>query len=126
MGRQLNKWFNEDEFACCRGTDYEVPAPYIDEKLLEILTAVREFFGVPVHITNSYRTPEHNKAVGGVEHSHHLYTGNGAAADIQVKGTRPEEVHAFLDATYPDTLGIGLYKVFTHVDARTRKARWNG
>jgi len=54
MGRQLNKWFNEDEFACCRGTDYEVPAPYIDEKLLEVLTAVREFFGapfvLPIHI----------------------------------------------------------------------------
>ena len=126
MGKQLNKWFNEDEFACCKGTENEEKAPYIDDKLLQVLTEVREFFGVPVHITNSYRTPEHNAEVGGVPNSHHLYNNDGAAADIQVKGTRPEEVHAFLEATYPDSLGLGSYSIFTHVDVRDSKARWNG
>jgi len=125
MGRQINKWFNEDEFSC--HDKNKTPAPYIDDKLVEVLTEVREFFGVPVTITSSYRTPEYNKAIGGKEHSHHLYTGNGAAADIQVKGTRPEEVKDFLEATHPDTLGIGSYDTFTHVDVREhQKARWNG
>lgn len=119
---KINKWFREEEFRC---NDVEqTPAPYIDTNLVSILTDVREFFGVPVYITSSYRTPEYNKEVGGAKASHHLYLGNGAAADIQVKGTRPQEVYDYIDARYPDTLGLGLYDTFVHVDARVVRGRW--
>lgn len=119
---KINKWFSVEEFAC-KDKD-KTPAPYIDEKLVAILTDVREFFGEPVTVTSSYRTPEHNKAVGGVDASYHLYPEDGAAGDIQVKGTRPQEVYDYIDAQYPDTLGLGQYDSFVHVDTRDRRARW--
>ena len=119
---KINKWFSEEEFWCKDVGN--TPAPYIDTNLVAILTDVREFFGVPVSITSSYRTPEYNKEIGGAGHSHHLYLGNGAAADIVVKGTRPKEVYDYINARYPDTLGLGLYDTFTHLDARTIKGRW--
>lgn len=35
------------------------------------LDSFRHMAGVPVRITSSYRTPEHNKAVGGAQNSAH-------------------------------------------------------
>ena len=119
---RINKYFKEEEFACNDAN--KTPAPYIDKELVAILTDLREFFGVPVHITSSYRTPVYNKAVGGVDKSHHLYNDDGAASDIQVKGTRPQEVYDYLDAKYPNTFGIGLYDNFVHVDSRKIRGRW--
>ena len=71
---------------------------------------------------SDYRTPNHNKAVGGTFFPQHSY---GKAADIKVQGIAPKEV-----ATYAETLlgegGIGIYNTFTHIDVRSTKSRWQG
>ena len=120
---KINRWFSEAEFSC-NDTD-RTPAPYIDTNLVAILTLVREKFEKPVIITSSYRTPEYNKAIGGSEHSHHLYTNNGSAADIQIKGVEPIAIYEYLDKLYPESLGLGVYNSFNHIDTRLVKARWD-
>ena len=57
---------------------------------LNCLQPLRDGLGKPVIITSGYRTPEHNKNVGGVPTSQHLY---GQAADIKVKGWNPRAAY---------------------------------
>lgn len=74
---QLTPNFRLSEFACkcCNrvmlGPKFEV--------LVGKLQTLRDNIGRPITITSGYRCPDHNKAVGGVANSQHLY---GAAADI--------------------------------------------
>lgn len=69
--------------------------------------------GVPVHLDCGFRTPSHNKAVGGSPKSQHLL---GKAADIKIPGYTPEQVANL--AKEIGFRGIGIYNTFTHVDVR--------
>lgn len=115
---RLSSNFKVKEFACQDGTD----PIFIDSELVEILQKIRTHFKKPVTITSAYRTPTHNKNVGGTTYSQHLY---GKAADIKVQGIAPKDV-----AKYAETLlgegGIGIYNTFTHIDVRSTKSRWQG
>ncbi|WP_448826708.1 D-Ala-D-Ala carboxypeptidase family metallohydrolase [Capnocytophaga bilenii] len=51
---------------------------------LEVLRAA--LGNKPIIITSGYRTPAHNKKVGGADNSQHL---TASAADIVVKGVPP-------------------------------------
>ncbi|AFP33709.1 M15A domain-containing protein [Pectobacterium phage POP72] len=115
----MNKYFKRKEFACKCGCG----SATVDAQLLEIITDVREHFGKPTSITSGHRCYSHNSKVGGAKNSVHL---TGRAADIKVSGVSPSEVHSYLIKKYPDTLGIGKYANFTHVDTRDGKSRWNG
>lgn len=97
---------------------------YSPYQLVASLEIVRAFLGDrPIKITSGFRTPEHNKRVGGAPDSMHL---KFLAADIQVKGLPPHVVYNKLDPWWPG--GLGKYKNFTHVDCRylirENKARW--
>ena len=110
------KYFVPEEFHCsCCGRGKVV------QELVYILTAVRVKFDKPVTITSGYRCPAHNREVGGKRWSQHLL---GYAADIQVEDVDPEIVYNFLNELFPNSLGLGKYETFTHVDVRPRKARW--
>ena len=119
--KQVSANFKVREFACSDGSDVIFIAP----KLVEILQKIRTHFGKAVVINSAYRTPTHNKKVGGTTYSQHCY---GTAADIVVKGVDPEDVAAYVETlSYMKTKGgIGRYKTFTHVDVREKKSRWNG
>lgn len=117
--KKLSTNFRVREFACQDGSD----PVFVSDRLVEILQAVRNKFGQPVNITSGYRTVSHNKKVGGVTTSQHLY---GTAADVMVSGVRPSDVADYLELIMPNTGGIGRYKDFTHVDVRSVKSRWNG
>lgn len=112
-----SKYFKRSEFQCTCGCG----DANINLMLLPILDDVREHFGAPVIINSAKRCVKHNKKVGGAEFSQHLL---GNAADIVIKGASPDDVHAYLTKKYPEALGIGKYKTFTHVDVRKKKARW--
>ena len=107
------------EFACSDGSD----PIFIDSELVEILQKIRTHFGKAVTITSAYRTPTHNKKVGGTLYSCHLY---GKAADIKVKGVSPKTVAAYAETLLKNKGGIGIYSTFTHIDTRATKSRWNG
>ena len=121
MSGDLSTHFSRAEFRCrCGRCGFDT----VDAELLTVLEAVREHFGAAVRITSACRCADHNARVGGSPRSQHV---RGRAADIQVEGVAPAEVYAYVDRTWAGRYGVGLYKVFTHIDTRTgTAARWNG
>ncbi len=115
--KKLSTNFRVKEFACADGSD----PIFIDSELVDILQKIRSHFG-KVTITSAYRTPTHNKKVGGTTYSQHLY---GRAADIKVQGIAPKEVAEYAESLL-DAGGIGIYNTFTHIDVRSTKSRWQG
>ena len=122
--RRVARNFLAGEFACHDGADGFL----IAGDLLDALQSVRDYFDAPVAVMSGFRTPSHNKKVGGKPNSQHLL---GTAADITVDGKKPLEVYRAIDNGWvpgvdPDRIGLGLYGTFVHVDVRGRKARWQG
>ena len=106
--------FKINEFRC-KGTG-KLPNGGMDNQLLLKLEELRyRLGGKPVIINSGYRTPEHNRKVGGAANSQHLY---GRAADIVVKGVSPSRVYQEADKLFN---GVGKYPTFTHVDTRPGK-----
>lgn len=117
--KNVSKNFKVKEFACADGSD----PIFIDTELVNVLQKIRDHFGKPVTITSAYRTPTHNKKVGGTAYSQHLY---GRACDIKVKDTAHKKVVEYAEKLMPNSGGIGKYSTFTHIDVRTTKSRWDG
>lgn len=115
---KLSEHFKVREFACKDGTD----PVFVSDTLVGILEAIRLHFDAPVHINSAYRTPQHNAKEGGVKTSQHTY---GLAADIHVDGHTPAEVYAVADSMLGDHGGVGIYDTFVHVDARSKKSRFD-
>lgn len=111
------KNFRVKEFACQDKSD----PIFISAELVEVLQDVRNYFGRAVSINSAYRNPTHNKKVGGVANSYHLY---GMAADIVVSGVPARNVYNYLCSKYHDKYGIGRYETFTHIDVRPIFSRW--
>jgi uncharacterized protein YcbK (DUF882 family) len=123
---KLTKNFNSEEFDCNDGT--KVPFEFMPNliELAKNLQALRDFLNEPVLITGSgYRTPTHNKKVGGAVNSQHL---TASAADINVKSKTPYQLGKLIENLINKGImkqgGIGIYKGFVHYDIRNSKARW--
>ena len=117
------------ELACKDGTPY--PAAWHDRAvhLAEVFEDFRAALGgEPIMIASAYRTPEHNKRIGGVPHSQHVH---GRALDCHPPAKMflydfIEGAKAFAKAD--DRIGgIGLYTWGVHWDLRphTRLIAWN-
>ena len=117
--QKLSSNFRVREFACMDGSD----PVFVDSDLVDILQKIRAHFGKAVTITSAYRTPSHNKSVGGATYSQHLY---GKAADIKISGVSPKTIATYAEKLLPDKGGIGTYSTFTHIDVRETKSRWKG
>jgi uncharacterized protein YcbK (DUF882 family) len=118
--RHITPNFRWNEFI--RDVDAIPPAPILRNlvKLAQALEGLRTVFGNrPISITSAYRTPEHNREVGGEAYSYHL---RGMAADIIIVGAKPSDIWKTLKDTWPG--GLGTYPTFTHVDIRPYRARW--
>lgn len=87
--------------------------------------ALRGAVGLPLVVLSCYRTPAHNKRVGGAKQSQHV---QGRALDLlPPKGWTVGQFAAV--AREVDAIkGLGLYATFLHVDVRptTRRAVWVG
>ena len=100
--------FSPAEIAC-RGTDkLLINAPALDK-----LQALRDRLGKPLIVRSAYRSPEHNRAVGGATRSKHM---DGAAFDIAMSNHDPVAFEAAARAV--GFLGFGFYprSGFIHVD----------
>lgn len=117
--KKLSANFKVREFACEDGSD----VVFISDGLVQVLQAIRSHFGRTTNVNSGYRTPSHNKKVGGAEYSQHLY---GLAADIEVTGIKPKTVAAYAEKLLPNMGGIGIYSWGVHIDVRKTKSRWNG
>lgn len=109
--------FNISEMTCKDGT--KVPAAYTGNamRLLTNLQVLREALGLPIHINSGYRSPAHNKKVGGAANSMHM---RGMAADITVLGKSPAQVHGkikeLIAAGKMQNGGLKQYPTFVHYD----------
>lgn len=123
---QLSPDFHIREFKCNSGE--EVPLKYIPNvtKLAGELQKLRDFLGEPIHINSAYRTPAHNKKVGGKPKSMHL---TASAADITVKSKSPAQLAAIIERLITKGVlrfgGIGIYRGFIHLDVGPVR-RWKG
>lgn len=115
--KNIAKNFKLKEFACQDGSDTIL----YDTVTVGYLQKIRDHFGKPVNITSAYRTPTHNKAVGGAAGSLHV---QGKAADFYINGVEPADIAAYAESI--GCLGVGLYtkKRFVHIDSRTKKYFW--
>jgi zinc D-Ala-D-Ala carboxypeptidase len=100
--------FTPAEMAC-RGTGRLLVVP----RAMDALQALRDRLGKPLIVRSAYRSPEHNRAVGGAERSLHM---QGIAFDIAMTNHDP---HSFEQAARAVGFrGIGTYprSDFMHVD----------
>ena len=114
---QLTKNFHADEFKCKDGTP--VPDEYRNN-LIELATnlqVLRDVLKRKITIISGYRSPAHNKKVGGASKSSHL---TAKAADIKVEGLTPRQVKIQIEELIKRGMmkngGIGLYSSWLHVD----------
>lgn len=122
---KLTKNFSLSEFRSKDGSP--TPATVVGElqKLAENLQVLRDAIKLPIRVNSGYRSPAHNKKVGGARNSQHLL---GKAADIAVTGMTPDQVKAIIEQLITEGKmkngGVGLYKTFVHYDTRDVPARW--
>ncbi len=113
--------FTDKELACPGSGKCEMNPVF-----LEALQEVRDTVGRPFIITSGYRSPEHNKKVGGAKHSKHVL---GCAVDISIQGWSGSDIHRLihtitsLDSKYGGS-GIGIYPSWIHFDIRFEDAAW--
>lgn len=70
----MAKYFSAKELSCrCCQQDKTT------QKLQDTLDSIRTRYGKPITLSNAYRCPVHNKAVGGALKSKHMF---GQAADL--------------------------------------------
>jgi hypothetical protein len=102
------KNFSPAEIAC-RGTG----SVRVHEEALDKLQALRDRLGKPLIVRSAYRSPSHNKAVGGAPKSKHL---DGTAFDIAMANHDPVAFEAAARAV--GFLGFGFYprSDFMHID----------
>lgn len=117
--KKLAKNFRVSEFGC-PGTD----TIYIDERLPKHLQKLRDYFEkqaknpktVSITITSGYRSPAHNRKVGGSSNSRHL---EGRAVDVNVwmDGKRVASKYIMCAAQDLGFIGIGcISTTAAHLD----------
>lgn len=119
------------ELSCKDGTAY--PEKFVKDgrvfKLAQMFESIRLLAGeYPITIDSAYRTPAHNRKIGGARNSQHV---EGRALDLRPPKTW--NVNSFYELIRRNAKnlgihGLGKYKTFVHVDIRPTKtlAVWSG
>ena len=118
--KYISKHFRVKEFACQDGSD----AVFIARELPMVCEYIRMRCNKGITINSGYRTITHNKNVGGVDNSQHVY---GTAADLKTpSGFTPAKMASIAREIMPDWGGVGIYDWGIHVDVREKKSDWTG
>lgn len=116
---KVSPHFGVWEFKCKDNTRVIV----LDKALVELLEIIRLHYNKPLHINSGYRTVQYNASLkNSSPKSQHIL---GKAADIWLNDVSPKQLYSWLDSSYPNSLGIGIYDTFVHVDVREGKSRWD-
>jgi hypothetical protein len=100
--------FSPREIAC-KGTGKLV----IDTDAMDMLQRLRTNLNKPLILTSAYRSPEHNRKVGGAKNSLHM---QGIAFDVRMENHDPHQFEAAARAA--GFTGFGYYPKsgFMHID----------
>ena len=109
------KYFTRDELKC-KGDGTFVA----NDDALDKLERLRELMGVPLTINSAYRSPAHNRKIGGADNSMHV---QGRAFDISINGVNPKTLYRC--AIQAGFTGFGFYRTFLHVDTGGMRS-WGG
>ena len=94
----------------------------LERELVEGLERLRKETG-PIHIASGYRSPVHNRAIGGVSNSQHTY---GRAVDLHRSRMRSNVTEA--QARAAGFSGVGIESrsnnSVIHLDVRPTPTRW--
>lgn len=116
---KVSPHFGVWEFKCKDNTRVIV----LDKALVELLEIIRLHYNKPLHINSGYRTVQYNASLkNSSPKSQHIL---GKAADIWLNDVSPKQLYSWLDSSYPNSFGIGIYDTFVHVDVREGKSRWD-
>lgn len=100
--------FSAREIAC-KGTG----SVLINESAMDKLQALRDRLGKPLILTSAYRSPEHNRAVGGAKASKHM---QGIAFDVRMDNHDPHVFEAAARAVGFQGFGYYPKSGFMHID----------
>jgi len=102
------KSFSPREIAC-KGTGKLV----VDTEAMDILQRLRTNLGKPLILTSAYRSPEHNRKVGGAKASKHM---EGVAFDVRMDNHDPHTFEAAARAAGFSGFGYYPKSGFMHID----------
>ena len=91
-------------------------------EIASVLEDIRRRYNQPMQINSWYRDPATNAAIGGASQSRHI---TGDAVDFVIPGIHPYDVYADLDPWWGSRGGLASSTVFTHIDMRGYRARWD-
>ena len=122
---QLTENFHLAEFHCKSGADMPDEVFKNIRALAFALQIIRTELKAAITITSGYRSPAHNRTVGGAQNSQHM---TGKAADFKVYGMAPTAVAAIIERLIREGRipqgGLKAYKSWVHYDIRGERARW--
>ena len=85
------------------------------------LVLAEVYYGAPIFVTSAYRNKEHNKEVGGVANSKHLF---GEAIDIRMPNSATQLNKLVWALTLAGFTGLGIYQTHVHADSRRNPTFW--
>ena len=123
---QLTKNFKKEEFDSKDGA--EMPREVLEniKTLSKYVQLIRNDVGVPLTINSGYRSPAHNKSVGGVANSYHV---KGKASDLSSSKITSKKLYDAILKLIADGKiyngGVGIYNTFVHYDIGEKGRRWD-
>ena len=123
---RLTKNFSREEFDSKDGVC--MPNDVLNNivELVKNVQIIRDYVGVPLTINSGYRSPAHNKSVGGVTNSYHV---QGKASDLSSSKITPKKLYDAILKLIADGKiyngGVGVYNTFVHYDIGEKGRRWD-
>ena len=123
---KLTKNFNKEEFDSKDGACMPNDVLNNIAELAKNVQIIRDYVGVPLTINSGYRSPAHNKSVGGVDNSYHV---QGKASDLSSSKITPKKLYDAILKLIADGKvyngGVGIYNTFVHYDIGGKGRRWD-
>ena len=132
---QITPHFNIWEFRCRANNEILINEGVLAH--IQRLEKFRAWYKRAMIINSGYRTPEHNKTIGGAKDSFHM---QGIASDISLplgefssfSEARKEEFLQNIKKKWTEICnadglggGVGFYDVFFHLDSRKESSFWD-